>query len=406
MRRFLNKTRLLLLILGVLGIVLAGILALLALIQGQSFDQPVWLIVLANLGGGALLLLVRAILNWPKRTRRTTKRKRGSRRKSRRRASSDKDGMVLVLVLVLLGITSVLLFHVQSATRLAQEADLRMWRHARLRAALTDEGFDRARQLANDNDLAVDHLEETWSDIAERDRPDGITTISRVIDLNRYVDLNNLALGADFARQNYTERFLIEAMTMTGDFTPIERIEALTGWMDDEENDIRGSDFYMAKDPPYATPDTWLHTWNELLYIEGFDPEYFERKPLHVVGRPFSENFVELATIVPGPRNQPVPVNINTAPPPVLKSVFGPEEEPMARYIYAARTERPFRSIDALLAQANPELFDELAPFIDVRSTHFLIEVRAFEEGQSAVLRAVVHRESEGQVRILQWQIS
>lgn len=403
-RRVLNKARLLFLILGVLSMVLGAVLALLAFFQSQPMTQPIWMICLAYAGGGLLLLLLHTLLGLSKRGRR---RKGGGRPAEeipeRTAPARGKDGMVLVLVLVLLGMTTVLLFHVQYTARMTQQADLKRWQDARLRTALIDEGLHRARQLADDDDLAVDHLEKAWLDNTETVRPDGITTISRVTDLNRYVDINNLNLGDDFSRQNHTERFLIEAMTKAGDFTPIERTVALTDWMDADDDGIRESEFYLAMDPPYAVPDTSLQSWNELLLIHGFTTEYLERKPLHVIGRPFSANIVDLLALVPGPRNQPVPVNINTAPIEVLESIFGLEQEPLAQYIRIARADRPFRSIDALLAQADQALFTELAPFLSVRSTHFLIEVRAFEERRNAGLRAVVHREPEGRVHILQW---
>ena len=403
-RRRINKARLLLAVLGALSAVLAAVLALMALIQKQPMDHPIWRISLAYLGGGGILLVIRALLNLPKRIRRRQSRST-VQEAVRPRGNSGKDGMVLVLVLVLLGITATLLLHVQFTARIAQQADLRLWQNARLRTALTDEAFHLVRALANDEELAVDHLEKPWAGARETVRPDGLTTISRVTDLNRYVDLNNLVLGDDFTRRNHTERFLQEAMTKAGDFTPIDRIEAVTDWISPDDEGIRGSEFYRTLEPPYRAPNTWMHTWNELQWIYGFTPEYFARKPLHVIGRPFTANITDLLTIIPGPRSRPVPININTAPSEVLESVFGPAQEPLARYIYLARADRPFRSVEALLAHADQALFAELESFIDVRSTHFLIDVRAFEGDRRAGLRAVVHREPEGRVHILQWTL-
>ncbi len=404
-RRFINKTRLLLIVLGILSIVLGAFLALLALIQKQPLHQPIWQICAAYVAGGGVLLLLRWLLALPKRFRRrappsppvSPESPAGETPLDRR------SGMVLVLVLVVLGLTSALLLHVQHSARLTQRIDQRIWQEARLRVALTDEAFHRIRQLANDEDRAVDHLRKPWLGYLETERPDGITTISRVLDLNRFIDINNLVLGPDFTRANLTERFLVEAMTQAGDFTPIERIDALRDWINPGDDALWGTDFYMQRQPPYAVAGTWLYSWHELRWIEGFARDYFARQPLHQVGRPFSADIVELLAVVPGSRDQPIAVNINTAPSAVLASVFGPGAEHIARYIYIVRPDQPFRSIDALLAQADTALFAELSPFIDVRSTHFLIEVRAFEAGAAAGLRAVAHREQGGRVHILQW---
>jgi type II secretory pathway component PulK len=281
--------------------------------------------------------------------------------------------------------------------------DQLLWNQARLRTALTDEALHTLGRLANDEDRAVDHLEKEWNQPVETERPDGVTTITRVTDLNRMFDLNNLSAHRMTHTRPEATRMLNDLMIMTGDFAPVDRIESLTDWVSTTNTGARKSEFYLQKDPPYRTPDTPLHTWSELLWAQGFDKTYFERKPLYQIARPFSENLIDLACIIPGPYERPMPININTAPRAVLEAVLGPDRDMLVRYIELARLDQPYRSIDALLALADPGYLQDVRPFLDVRSTFFLVEVRGFAAEHRAHLRVVAQRDTEGIIRIRQW---
>ena len=402
-RHLLNTVRILLMVLGPLCMLFAFTALVLALLREKQVAENLRLMGVVYLGAGSLCLLVYFLLGRFGSSRRSDK--QPSRRRPVHPApptnsadASSQSGMVLILTLVLLGLMAALALHLQYATRMAQRTDARSWQRARLRTALTDEALDRVRELARDEHPHVDAPGKAWMDaLRETERPDGITTLSRITDLNRYIDLNNLVLDDDFPGVNQAERFLTRAMTHAGDSTPMERIEPLTDWMDPSE-DARETEAYATHDPPYQAPGASLQSWGELRWIAGFSPDYFARKPSYRAA-----DIIDLVGIVPGPRERPVPVNINTASPAVLESIFGAGQETVARYIVLTREETPFTSIDALMSELDPSLFQHLRPFLSVRSTHFLIEVQAVEEGHAASLRALAARDRSGTVRIMQW---
>jgi type II secretory pathway component PulK len=320
-------------------------------------------------------------------------------------STNSRSGMALVLALVLTGLLTALALHIHSISLLHRRIDQQVLDQARLRAALTDEAFALLRALANDSTPQLFALDHDLLRRTEKERPDGITTLSRIVDLNRFVDLNDLVPDESFSGYPHSERIIEELMLQCGDFAAVPRITALKDWIRPQANSARGPEFYLRRDPPYETANTWLHTWNELLLIEGFAPDYFEPKPMHAVGRPFSANFIEHITLIPGPRARPMKININTATPEVLHAVMGPAHEPITRFILTARQDRPFRSIEALIAQADRAWFTELAPFVDVNSTHFVVEVSAFAGARRANLRAIAQRLPNGTLAIKTWTL-
>lgn len=405
-RRAANRLSQLVTVLAVLSLAIALFFFGMAWWHTQRFAEDFWLVGLAYLGGALFCLLIRAVFSLNRRiVRRSSRPVVRAPDKPPAPTEPQKSGMVLILTLVLLGVMAALILHLQHAARLTRQTETRLLQQARLRVALIDETFRRLEALGTDEDQHVVALDSPHFDQVEVERPDGIITLSRMTDLNRYVDLNNLWLGEEFPGPNLTEDILIEAMTQAGDLTPIERLQALREWIDPSEDGIRSSDYYAQRDPPYRTPNTWLHSWNELRWVAGFGPDYFEEHPWYRAGQPFTANMVDLITIVPGPRSRPVPININTASAYLLEAAMGPERSALARYILLARAERPFRSLDALLSRVDPALFTLVRPFLDVRSTHFLLEVAAIEDGHRLAARAVAHRDRDGKVNILQWTL-
>lgn len=399
-RRAANRARIIATVLGSLSLLFALIFMVISLVRRELFPTASgWQITFAYAAVGLILFGIRYLLGLG-----------GSSRRKRRsprmppRIDPSRQGMVLILTLVMLGVLSALALHLQHSATLARQSSLRQLERTRLRLALLDEGFLRLQGWANDEDLEVDHLDEEWMATREVERPDGIVTLSRLIDLNRYADFNNLHLPTEFAGPNLSETILIEAMTHAGDFTPIERLEAVRDWIDPDDDGIRESAFYARLDPPYHVPNTWLHSWSELMWIAGFSPDYFDPTPRYRTDRPFEANLKDLITIIPGPRDRPVPVNINTATAELIESLVGTDNPLLARYIQLARTERPFRSLDALLPYDDGGgTLQFLRPFAGVRSTHVVLDMQALQNDQRIRARAIAERSADGNARVLQW---
>lgn len=396
-RRLLSRIALVSAVLSALCALFALIFLVLSIWRHEPFPEGLWRVTLAYSGAAFVLLIVRLITARRPRTHKV--------KRSVHTPDPKKEGMVLILVLVLLGMMAALILHLQQSAYIGRQADARLLQQTRLRAALQDEGLRRIQALADQPEHRFHHAEQAWAETVEIERPDGITTVSRITDLNRYLDVNNLFLPDDFPGPNLTEDALIEAMTHAADFTPIERIEAIRDWIDPDDEGIRETAYYMNLTPPYEVPNAWMHTWHEFNWIAGFEPSYFEIKPLYRVGRAFEANITDLLTVIPGPRRRPIPVNINTADLTLLTSLGGSGFEELARFIQLRRAEQPFETLETLLARVDESLFTFMRPFLAVRSTHFIVEVQAIETPYRARLRALLTLDDEGEIRIRQWVI-
>jgi hypothetical protein len=99
-----------------------------------------------------------------------------------------------VILLTLLIILASLTAYVQTThQRLARQRADRI-AHLRLSPPLQQEALRRIEQLAATPPPILLHPDHPLLQHTERTRPNGITTISSVTDLNRYADLNNLVL--------------------------------------------------------------------------------------------------------------------------------------------------------------------------------------------------------------------
>ena len=107
--------------------------------------------------------------------------------------------------------------------------------------------------------------------------------------------------------------------------------------------------------------------------------------------------------MLPGTRTRPVPVNVNTAGREVLLGVLGIESESLAQWILSARAASPLRSSDSILGSLDPERAAAIEPLLDVRSSFFTVDTRAYAQGRSERLHVLARRGSRGDVEVLQW---
>lgn len=320
-----------------------------------------------------------------------------------RTAAPGRRGLVLVLVLVVLGLVAGLVIEAQVIADATQRLEERRFRASELRAALAETARLALQRLANDDLPDVDHLEEDWGAPLEIEYPSGISAWARVTDENRYFDLNNLYIEAESGSWRPADEIVMDLLTLCGDFTPIDRVDALRDWIDPDEDGFRETPYYRDQDVPYDCADRWLSTWEELFHVAGFSREYFKRHERYSSREAFRADVVDCITVIPGRRSQPVPVNVNTAPREVLLGIIGLDQESLVEYILVLREERPLVSLDAFAAAADPIRLESVRPYLEVRSGTFRLTARAFAEGQSAEVRVLARRDSEGNVHVLQW---
>ena len=362
--------------------------------------------------GGGLVILVRGLIFvfpdfWrrkqsPSRRMRRQQYARRHTRPPRVASTTGQEGGVLILVLILVGLVSALLVQTHTRVRTRSMREHHAQDRTALRQAATDAVLTALQRLADDEDLGVDGTNEAWAARREYETPLGISLISQVHDGQARFDLNNLHPPSAPLRRT-SEEIALDLQTLCGDFNPGPGTGALRDFVDADQNGPREAAYYRQLAPARLCPNRVLYGWHELFSIDGWSPERLARKPREAGIRGFNASLVDHITLIPATRTQPVPININTAARETLLAVMGIDQEQMVDTVLTLRAIRPIRRLDVFAVTAGPEVFDRIAPHLDVRSRYFRAAARAYRDGRSLTVESWVRRQDDGRVEILQW---
>jgi general secretion pathway protein K len=248
----------------------------------------------------------------------------------------QEKGMVLLLVLTVVALLSALLVEFAFSGRL----DLRLaetYRDSTRAYYLASGGIRAGQMLLHEGSKEYDAREELWGrGVANFPVGDGFISIG-IEDLDGRLAINALVAGNN-PQTMQMKRFsrLFENLELD---SPDDLVAALIDWLDsdDEVYNQDGklgaeSDYYQRLDSPYQTRNGPLVGMEELLLVRGFTPEVVER----------ISPFVAI--------HGDMRVNLNTAPPEVIATLYFDDEQPVsleeAQSIVAARDLDPFEGHD------------------------------------------------------------
>jgi general secretion pathway protein K len=171
---------------------------------------------------------------------------------------------------------------------------------------------------------------------------------------------------------------------------PREWVEALVDWID-PDNDLSGPDGaemldYMDRhpEPTYRPANRPLISVTELMSVRGVTPRIYRRLSPYVTALP-----------------EWTPINVNTAPEPVLLSLgegLGPYS---MEEILERRLETPYTSVGAFVKDPALVGSEVITDGLSVSSRYFLVTVDA-EVGEGRMrLLSLMHRPQPGRVLVL-----
>lgn len=361
--------------------------------------------------GGILFILYILIFVVPDviRRRRSPSWKRRLEEENRRRKrmeeadrTAQKRGGVLVLLLILTGLIAALLAQSHALVRARIIERQAAQEHTRLRQAATEAARAALQRLADDDDLTIDSTNENWAAESIEQTPLGISTRVSIRDEQARFDLNNLA-APDSPGRRTSEDIVMDLQTLCGDFSPSARATALRDFVDEDSDGAHEADFYRRLSPPALCPNRALYGWREMLHIEGWSEEQLARRPRKSTMDGFDASLIDHTTLLPVARTRPIPINVNTASRETLRAVMGIEQDALVDTVLVLREIHPIRQLDVFSITAGPETFDRIQPFLDVRSHYFRIRALAEQDGRRAAVEALVKREDNGHVLLLQW---
>ena len=316
------------------------------------------------------------------------------------------QGAILVMVLLIVALVSGLVLQAQVAAKVRHDVAGARVREVQLRLAATDALRDAMHVLANDAELEVDHLDEEWAAPIHTEDPVGISTSVHIIDENRYFDINNFAIPKHSTVRSPTE-ILRDILSLCGVLSSTRNVEALVGgledWIDADHEGFYETSFYQDLDHPYRPPNRIVYTWGECTWTEGFERTLFDLTSHVRTNAPSACSLGEILTILPIRRVTPMPINLNTASENTILGVMGIDNRGLMQRIVNQRKARPLRRADATALAVDPNLVQRLAPYVSVRSSFFRVHAVAYQLGHSESVEALVKRDNQGNVHVLQW---
>lgn len=316
-----------------------------------------------------------------------------------------KSGMILLPVLIMLGLAALLTINMLFLSRLRLREREHILQVEQCRSAMTDAALQAMKRLADDEDLQVDHPRESWAESVEYTTPTGISIWVGITDENSKFDLNNTWMEFDTGEQTMIQGAIMDLLTSLGDYEPVDRVQALSDWIDSDDDGYRESDWYAAQGVSNHCANTWLNTLADLPEVAGFSKGYLTNR--HEWARSSATYAMnDYLTVIPGSRRSPAVVNVNTAPTALLRAMSGIGQDAWVDYLVAFRAGGALTSLDPLLAVVDSVRAEYLRKFLDVRSATYAIHVRAFAGDHAGRLRALVRRDrNDGNVRVLQWML-
>jgi general secretion pathway protein K len=238
-------------------------------------------------------------------------------------------------------------------------------------------GVDWARGvLAQDARSAreIDSLDEGWAQPIAALPVERALVAGDIADEQGKFNLNNLVNGTRASPPDARMfRELLAALTL-----PPDLADAVVDWID-PDTDLAGSGgaedaYYLSLRRPYRAANRPMVQVEELYRVRGFDAAAVAKL------RPY-------VSALPGR----TATNVNTAPDVVLAALLGASRD-KAALLASQRRAKPFRDKSAFSSQAAQAGIPTIDVDYDVKSSHFLVNVRVAQDDVQLATEALLRR--------------
>ena len=240
-------------------------------------------------------------------------------------------GIALMTVLLILALATVALVSMSSARQLDIRRTENLMRATQTWQTVYSLETWAANALQQDNNK-WDSFDDSWTTPLPTTRIQGGQMNATLTDLQGRFNLNNLVVDnqpslIDIQRLQRLLGFLKLKPALT---------DALIDWLD-KDTDITmpagaEDDSYMRQEPPYRSANRLFADVSELLLIKGVSrKDYDTLKPYVYVADSY------------------VPINVNTAPPLLMRSLVNDLSDYQTELLIRARQRQPFTTIDQFL---------------------------------------------------------
>jgi general secretion pathway protein K len=223
---------------------------------------------------------------------------------------------------------------------------------------------------------SIDSFKDAWATPMPPLPIPGGTLQGQVEDLSGRLNLNNLV--SKEGQASLEDIVLFERLLGILEL-PTTLAQVAADWIDSDQEtlipDGAEDNSYLTKTPAYRTSNRLLSSPTEIRLLAGFDNDSYQ-------------NLLPYISTLP----TRTPINVNTAPLPVLMALVDGLNETDATALISDREKKPFESVqDFLVHDALAGLYVD-AKNISVSSNYFLLTVQVQIDRATAQLSSVLHR--------------
>ena len=247
------------------------------------------------------------------------------------------------------------------------------------------------------NARAVDDRKEAWADTVE-ETVEGGTVKGEIIDQQGLFNLNNLLKQPP---QNSQSQQLVPSPLDVGRFKQLlknlnldevpvdDLVDALVDWLD-ENSTVTGmggaeDDYYQALEPAYSTANRLMAHQSELLLVKGFTREIYQELAPFITALPVH-----------------LDVNVNTAEPEVLQSMFTGLDYDDAKDLVDEMKDTPFEKVGDFMFELAPfNLQNPVRDGLSVKSDYFRVKSIVKVGRARVAVTSLIKRTESGEAEVL-----
>jgi general secretion pathway protein K len=246
------------------------------------------------------------------------------------------------------------------------------------------EGWARVLLRRAGQENPVDALDQAWAQPLPMMPVEGGAMQGQIRDEQGRFNLNNLLDGpeANPAAVSQFQR-LLQLLELDARLA-----NALLDWLDPDINarfpEGAEDDTYLGREPPYRAANALLVHVSELRLVAGYDEEVVERLLPYVTALP-----------------EATPLNVNTAPAPLLATLVEDMSLVEAESLVQVRAEEPFQDLEQFTAQPAFAGRALLEVPLTLRSEYFRLHGQVMVGSGEVWLSSLLRRGADHQVRLV-----
>jgi len=253
--------------------------------------------------------------------------------------------------------------------------------------SLAAEEWSRRILKQDSQNSPIDHLNEDWAIELPALPVEGGTIKGKLTDLQACFNLNSLYQGSAInpvAQARF--KTLLKNLALE---TTIDLSQAIVDWIDKDLDtsipDGAEDGYYLNLEKPYRVANAPIQSISELRLIKGFESV---------------ENYDALKPFVCA-FGVSAPINVNTAPAEVIRSLASDLSASDVENIIAQRDEDPFDDMNELLNFNNLKDIIKVTDELSTNSEYFLLETESLIGNARTMMYSVIHRDNKGDTEVI-----